>query len=156
MAVQTSYAIYHGSLYAGMLSASMPYSALSKLNNEGSEVAFGLGVATDGAHGFELPSSSSAASDFVGVVKREQNHIGEGAPYNRDATVIPFGMIAVTLASDVDARDPVFWRVGATKTGMFCDAAGSGATLSVAIPGAIFETAGSEGDVVNILMKVGG
>lgn len=160
MPIQTSYTLTHGALYAGMLVSELPYSAFSKLNASGASIPYGTGVAADGADGIELPTSSSVAADFVGVVKRELNrvHVGSdtGAIDDQDATVIGMGKIAVTLTSDVTARAPAFWRVGATNPGQFCAAVGTGATLSVAIPNAIFETAGTSGDVVNLLLKIGG
>jgi hypothetical protein len=160
MPVQTSYTLTHAALYSGMLVTEQPFSSFSKLNDSGASIGFGKGVVSDGSGGIELPSASSVAADFIGVVKRELNrvHVGsdDGAIDGYDATVIGMGQIAVTLCSDVTERAPVFLRVGATSTGDFCAAAGTGATLSVAIPGAVFETAGSEGDIVNILLKVGG
>jgi len=161
MAVQTTYTNYHGKSYAGMVADGQLVNTVSKLNASGDTIPYGIGVVSDGAEGAELPSSSSTAAEFVGVVKYELNRAyadGEtfGAPDGFDMSVVPFGVMYVEILDTVAKDDPVYLRVGSTDTGKFSGIVGTGATLGVLIPNAKFITGGSAGQIVKVSFGLGG
>lgn len=162
MVVQTSYSIDHGEAYAGMVADQQVRNTTTGLNTDTVTIPYGKGVVRDGERGILLPTATDVAADFKGVVMRELNRAyGDGdtfgAPVDRDATVLTAGVIWVTAASDsIAVGEPAFLRVGATNPGDFANAAGSAATLSVAIPNAKFLTAGDTGDLVKVSFVVGG
>lgn len=140
--------INHNALYAGMVTSMQLCNGVSKLNNQGSTIAFGLGVVSDGDEGMLLPVDTSTAAEFIGVVKYELNRAyqdGEtfGARDAYDATVITHGEIAVLPTVDVAKDDPVYLIVGngtGTDQGKFSNVVGSGATTAVLIEGAKWMT----------------
>lgn len=162
MSVQTSYTINHAEAYAGMVADQQLRNTTTGLNTDSATIPYGKGVVRDGERGINLPGSSDTAADFKGVVVRELNRDyadGDtfGAPVDRDATVLTAGVIWVTAASDsIAVGEAAYLRVGATNPGDFANAAGTGATLSVAIPNARFLTAGDTGDLVKVSFVIGG
>lgn len=163
MSVQTTYAIQHAAAYAGMIADLQLANIVSKLNAEASAtIPYGKGVVRSGVGGALLPTSGSVAADFVGVAVRELNRAYAdsdtfGAPVDRDLSVMTAGAIWVKAAeAGIVAGDAAFLRVGATNTGDFANDAGTGATLSVAIPGAKFLTSGGAGELVLLSLAIGG
>lgn len=162
MPVQTSHTLDHGVAYAGMVADLQLRNTVSKVNDGSATIPYGKGVVSSGEYGADLPVPASTAAEFIGVAQRELNRAyadGEtfGAPTERDFSVVTQGVIWVVAASDSVVKDePVYLRVGATNTGDFANAAGSSATLSVAIPGAKFLTGGDTGDLVKISLGIGG
>ncbi len=162
MAVQTTYAINHGEAYAGLMADMNPAGLQSKINLDTVDIAYGKGVVTSGEDGAVLPTGASTAAEFIGVAMRELNRVTANpgttyaAPQDRDMTVLTHGIIWVTATETVVKDEDVFLRVGATNTGDFANAAGSGATLSVQIADAKFLTGGGTGDLVKISLGLGG
>lgn len=161
MAVQTSYSVYHGAKYAGAVNSVNPYATASKLNTGAANIPFGYGVVSDGENGMVLPTSGSVAAEFIGIVMRELNRAyadGEvfGAPVGYDGTVVTHGRVAGVAGATVAKDEPVFLGVGSSVAGKFTNAAGTGATLAVAITGAKFLEAGGDGDAVWISLGIGG
>lgn len=157
----TSYGLNHDAAFTGMVADGQVANIVSKINDDTATVAYGKGVVRSGEKGFKAATSASEAADFVGVLVRELNRSyadGEtfGAPIDRPASVLTAGVIWVTVAEAVDVGDAAFLRVGATQTGDFAKAAGSAATLSVAIPGAKFLTAATAGGLAKLSLVVGG
>ncbi len=157
-------AIDHGFAYAGMVADLQRCNAVSRLNKgaEGTSIAFGKGVVTDGEDGAKLPEAASTAAQFNGVVKRELNraHLdtdtNAGAIGGYDMTVVTHGVIWVTVLDTVAKDAPVYLRVGSTGTGDFSGIVGTGVTLGVLIPDAKFLTGGDAGDLVKISLGLGG
>lgn len=161
MAVQTTYAREHDIAYAGMIADMNPIGNQSKLNADSVSIGYGKGVVTSGEDGAVLPAASAAPESIIGVVQREMNRVTEtdgsfAAPVDRDMTVVTHGIIWVTATATVVKDEPVFLRVGATNLGDFSNAAGTGATESVAIAGAKFLTGGATGELVKISLGLGG
>lgn len=163
MVVQNSYSIDHGEAYAGMTADVQLANYVTGLNTDSVVIPYGKGVVSDGTEqGMILPVPASTAALFRGVVKRELNRVTPdgatfGVPVERDGSIQTTGAIWVLAAEDGIAKDdPVFLRVGATNPGDFANDVGTGATLSVAIPGAKFLTGGDEGELVKISLVVGG
>ncbi len=161
MTVQTTYATEHSVAYAGGLVDQQLANIISKLNKGATVIPYGKFVVTDGENGATLPDSGSVAAEFNGVVVYELNRAQQdgdvaGAVPNQDFSVLTHGPIWVLATATVVKDEPVFARVGATNTGDASNAAGSGATLSVAIPNAKFLTGGDSGDLVQISLGVGG
>lgn len=161
MAVQTTYSVYHGEKYAGAVNATNPYGDTSKLNADTVTIPFGYGVVSDGEGGMVLPTSGSTAAEFIGIVMRELNRAyqdGEtfGAQVGRTHSVVTFGKVAGVAGETVAKDEPVFLGVGADVAGKLMNAAGSGATLAIAITGAKFLEAGGDGDAVWIALGIGG
>lgn len=157
----TSYGLNHDAAFTGMVADGQVANIVSKINDDTATVAYGKGVVRSGEKGFKAAVAASTANDFVGVLVRELNRSyadGEtfGAPVDRPASVLTAGVIWVTVAEDVAVGDAAFLRVGATQTGDFAKAAGSVATLSVAIPGAKFLTAATAGGLAKLSLVVGG
>lgn len=157
----TSYGLNHDAAFTGMVADGQVANIVSKINDDTATVAYGKGVVRSGEKGFKAATSASEAADFVGVLVRELNRSyadGEtfGAPIDRPASVLTAGVIWVTVAEAVDVGDAAFLRVGATQTGDFANAAGTDATLSVAIPGAKFLTAAASGGLAKLSLVVGG
>lgn len=162
MAVQTSYSIDHSVAYAGMVADQQLLNTVSKLNASGSTIVYGKAVATDTTEGHaRLVATGDTALDFNGVVMRELNRAyaaGDvfGAPNLKDMTVITEGVVWVLATATVAVDDQAYFRVGATNQGDFSNAAGTGVTESILIPGAKFLTAGSSGDLVKLSLGLGG
>lgn len=153
-------AIEHGQAYAGMVTSLQLTNAVSKLNTGAASIAYGKGVVSDGEQGAVLPTATSTAGEFVGIVKYELNRArqdGEtGAPVDRDMTVVTAGEVWVKVLDTVAKDDPVYLRVGATDTGDFSGIVGADATLGVLIPGAKFTSGGDAGDLVKVSLVIGG
>ena len=161
MAVQTTYDIDHAESYAGMKADQQVNNTVSKLNKGAINIEFGKAIVTDGEDGGKLAVVASVEKEFIGVSMRELNRAIEdgdalGAVANKDFTVITHGVVWVKAADIVVKDDPVFMRVGATNTGDFANVIGAAGTLSVAITGAKFLTAGNVGDLVKISLGLGG
>ncbi|MCE2029284.1 structural cement protein Gp24 [Sessilibacter corallicola] len=161
MPVQTSYSTTHNSAYAGMPVDLQLCNKVSKLNTSDEPIAYGKGVVSSTEIGAELPTSSSTAAEFCGVVMYELNRahrdgVVSGAVPNYEFTAISFGAVWVVAASAVTRSDPVFLRVGETQTGDFSNAAGTGATASVQIPNAKFLGEAAPGQLVKISLGLGG
>lgn len=156
----TSYGLNHDAAFTGMVADGQVANIVSKINDDTVTVAYGKGVVRSGEKGF-LAASASVAADFVGVLVRELNRSYAdgatfGAPIDRPASVLTAGVIWVTTATAVAVGDAAYLRVGATQTGDFANAAGTDATLSVAIPGAKFLTAAASGGLAKLSLVVGG
>jgi hypothetical protein len=161
MTVQTNYALEHSVAYAGMVNTCQPCNLISKLNKTASVIPYGVGVVSDGEDGVKPAESGSVAADFVGVAMYEINRAqadGDvaGITVDRDGTIVAHGELWVYATETVVKDEPAFLRVGATNTGYFSNAAGTGATLSVAIAGAKFLTGGATGELVKITLGIGG
>jgi hypothetical protein len=162
--VQASYGLNHSPAFAGMVADDQVANIVSKLNNDTVNIPYGKGVVADAAdlnQGAKAVTSATVAADFIGVSVRELNRAYTttdvfGAVVDKDFSVMTVGAIWVKAAEAVTARAPAFLRVGATSQGDFGAAAGTGATASVAIPGAKFLTSGAAGDLVKISFVVGG
>ena len=161
MSVQTSYSTTHNEAYAGMVADQQLLNTVSKVNTDTVNIPYGKAVVRDGEAGGKLPTSGSVAADFVGVAMYELNRAyadGDtfGAVTDNDMTVVTSGVVWVKSASDnVTVGQAAFYRVGATNTGDFANAAGSAGTASVAVSGK-FLTAGDTGDLVKLSLVVGG
>lgn len=152
--------IDHGVAYAGQVADLQLCNTVSKLNQSGSSIAYGKGVVTADDQSAELPSSTSTAAEFNGVVKYELNRArqdGEsGAPTGYDMSVVTTGTVWVNVLDTVAKDAPVYLRVGATGAGDFSGIEGAAATLGVLIPNAKFLTGGEAGDLVKISLGLGG
>jgi len=162
--VQATYGLNHNPAFVGMVADDQVCNIVSKLNNDTAIIGYGKAVVADAAdaeQGAKLPTSASVAADFIGVAVRELNRSylatdTFGAVTDKDFSVITVGTIWVIAAEAVNARDPAFFRVGATGLGDFAKSAGTGATAAVAIPGAKFLTGGAAGSIVKLSFVVGG
>ncbi len=155
MTVQTTYAREHAAAYAGSPLSLLGIVTFSRLNKGASVIPYGKFVVTDGENGAKLPTSGSVSADVNGIAMYELNRAQKdgdvaGAVPNQFYTVISQGVVWVKAAATVVKDDPVFARVGATNNGDASNAAGSGATLSVAMAGAKFLTGGDAGDLVQV------
>ena len=117
MPVQGGNAINHGVAYAGMVADGEVSNGVSKLNKGTVNIAYGLGVVSDGDDGAKLPVAASTALQFVGVVRRELNRAYTttdvfGAVAKRDMTVETMAPIWVTARVAVVKDDPVYLVVG--------------------------------------------
>ena len=154
--------IDHGVAYAGMVADGQLLNAVSRLNTSSASIAFGKGVVTDTVNegGAILPTSTSTALQFNGIVKRELNRAHEGsdtgAIVDYDMTVITEGVVWVTVLDTVAKDSPVYLRVGATDPGDFSGVIGTGVTLGVLISNAKFLSAGAAGDLVKVSLGLGG
>lgn len=159
--VQASYNLNHGNAWAGMVADDQLANIVSKLNTDTATIAYGKGVVADGENGAKLPATGAVAANFVGVAVRELNRSYAaadtfGAPVKKDYSVMTVGVIWVKVLEAVAARDAAYLRIGSTSPGDFCKTAGTGATESIAIPGAKFLTAASAGGLAKISFVVGG
>ncbi len=157
-------AINHGVAYAGMVADGELHNGVTKLNKGTANIAFGLGVVSDGDDGARLPVAASTAAQFVGIVRRELNRAYTatevfGAVAKRDMTVETVGPIWVTARVAVAKDDPVYLVVGdgtGTNQGQFSNVVGSAATLAVLIPNAKWVSSAAAGALAKISLKIGG
>jgi len=164
MPVQGGNAINHGVAYAGMIADGQLYNGVSKLNKGTANIAFGLGVVTDGDDGAKLPVAASTAAQFVGVVVRELNRAYAatdvvGAVAKRDMTVETVSNIWVTARVAVAKDDPVYLVVGdgtGTNQGQFSNVIGAAATLAVLLPNAKWVSSAGAGALAKISLRIGG
>ena len=161
MSVQTAYSTTHDQAYAGLIADMQLSNVISKLNKGTAVIPYGKFVVTDGADGAKLPEAASTAAQINGVVVYEVNRAqatgaAAGAVAKYDYSVMTTGPIWVKAAAAVTKDQPVFMRTGATNTGDAANAAGTGATLSVAVPNAKFLTDGAVGALVKISLGLGG
>lgn len=160
MAVLGGNTIDHGVAYAGQVADLQLCNKISKLNQSGASIAYGKGVVTVDEQSAELPTVTSTAAEFNGVLAYELNRArqdGEsGAPDGYDMTLVTQGSIWVKALDTVAKDAPVYLRVGATGAGDFSGVEGATVTLGVLIPGAKFLTAGDAGDLVKISLGLGG
>lgn len=164
MSVQGGNAINHGVAYAGMTADGQLKNGVSKLNKGTVNIAFGLGVVSDGDDGAKLPTSTSTAANFVGIVKRELNRaytvadiVGAVAKY--DMTVENVGPIWVTARVAVAKDDPVYMVIGdgtGTNQGQFSNVVGAASTLAVLIPNAKWVSSAASGALAKISLVIGG
>jgi hypothetical protein len=164
MPVQGGNAINHGVAYAGMIADGEVSNGVSKLNKGTANIAYGLGVVSDGDDGAKLPVAASTALQFVGVVRRELNRAYTstdvfGAVAKRDMTVETMAPIWVTARVAVAKDDPVYLVVGdgtGANQGQFSNVVGAAATLAVLIPNAKWVSSAGAGALAKISLKVGG
>lgn len=161
-------AIDHNAAYAGMHADGELINKVSKLNGSASNIAFGLGVVTDPANlanGAVLPTNTSAAKNFIGVVYYELNRAYKegdvfGAQSKRDMTVMTAGVVWVTALATVAKDDPVYLVIGdgttTTNVGRFTNAAGSAGTAAVLIPNAKWVSGAAAGSLAKISLNIGG
>ena len=136
MAVQGGNALNHGVAYAGMVADGELSNAVSKVNKGTVNIAFGLGVVTDGDDGAKLPVAGSTAAQFIGIVKRELNRAYTatdvvGAVAKRDMSVETVAPVWVTARVAVAKDDPVYLVIGdgtGTNQGQFSNVVGAAAT----------------------------
>lgn len=158
MTVQTTYSTEHAALYAGMVRHFQPNNIVTGHNAHTAVLEYGKGVVISGSEdGVAPPTPTSTAADFVGVVMYELGRVQRdagippateaGIPVNQDGSVAAQGQVAVVAIDAVSRKDNVFLRVGATSTGDFTNAAGSGDTLSVQIPNAQWKTDVAAGEI---------
>lgn len=164
MPVQGGNAINHGVAYAGMVADGELSNAVSKLNKGTANIAYGLGVVTDGDDGAKLPVAGSTAAQFIGVVKRELNRAYTasdvfGAVAKRDMSVETVAPIWVTARVAVAKDDPVYLVIGdgtGANQGQFSNVVGAAATLAVLIPNAKWVSSAGAGALAKISLKIGG
>lgn len=159
--VQASYGLNHDAAFVGMVADDQLANIVSKLNTDAAIIPYGKGVVADGEGGAKLPATGAVAANFVGVSVRELNRSytandAFGAIVKKDFSVMTVGVIWVKVLEAVVARDPAFLRIGATNPGDFCKTAGTGATESIAIPGAKFLTSAASGGLAKVSFVVGG
>jgi hypothetical protein len=164
MPVQGGNAIDHGIAYAGMAADGQTSNDVSKLSTGSVNIPYGYGVVSDGDTGAVIPTSTSTAADFVGIVKRELNRAYTatevfGAQVDRDMTVRTAGAIYATARVAVDKDDPVYLVVGdgtGTNQGQFSNVVGAAATLGVLVPGAKWVSSAGAGELAKISLVIGG
>lgn len=161
MAISGGYTINHNAAYAGMVADGQLCNTISRLNKGTANILFGKGLVSDGDDGAKLPTATSAANEFNGVLKYELNRAHtdaapEGALPKYDMTLVNTGVIWVTVLDDVDKDDAVYLRVGATGTGDFSGIVGAAATLGVLLPRAKFVSSAAAGTLVKISLGLGG
>ncbi|AFC22422.1 virion structural protein [Vibrio phage CP-T1] len=167
MPVQGGNAINHGRLYAGMVPDARQSIGVSKINQESTIIPFGYGVVSGTTDdGMKLPTNTSTAAKFTGVVKYELNrayHDGEtmGARPKYDATVVTHGPIAVAPTVAVNRDDPVYLIVGDGTTpnanlGRFSNVVGATTETAVLIPGAKWTESLDAGEVGIVTLGIGG
>lgn len=154
-------AIDHGFAYAGQVADLQLCNVVSKLNKDTATIPYGYGVITDGDDGAVLPTATSVATEFVGIVMRELNRAyrdGDvfGAPVDYDMSVVTHGVVWVEAFAAVDKDDPVFLMVGAGNEGKFTNVVGAGATLAVEIAGAKWVSTATAGNLAKISLGLGG
>lgn len=157
-------AINHAAAYAGMPADAELYNHVSKLNTGSANILYGYGVVSDGDQGAVLPTNTSTAANFIGVVVRELNRAyapneNFGAPVDRDMTVRTAGPIWVTARVAVAKDDPVYLVIGdgtGTNQGQFSNEAGTGPTAAVLIPNAKWVSSAGAGDLAKISLVIGG
>lgn len=165
MPVLGGYTLNHGDRYAGMVVDAQANNSVSKLNKSGATVPWGVFVARNG-DGFAPVADTTVAANIIGVLRRELNRAQadgdvNGAPADRDASVLTVGTIYVTTLGAVAAGDPVYAVIGAAGTpaanpGITNNAAGAAATLGVQIAGAKFLETTTGPGVVAISLVIGG
>lgn len=164
MPVQGGNALNHGVAYAGMMTSAQVANTVSKLNKGTVNIAFGLGVITDGDDGAKLPGAGATAAQFVGVVRRELNRAYTatdivGAVAKFDASILTAGEIWVTAFVAVTKDQPVFLIVSdgtGTNQGKFTNIVGATTTLAVAIPNAKWTSSAGAGALAKISLTIGG
>lgn len=157
-------ALNHAVAYAGMVSSGQVSNGVSKVNKGTVNLPFGYGVVSDGDDGAKLPTSTSTAANFIGVIKRELNRAYTasdvvGAVANRDMTVETMAEIWVTARVAVAKDDPVYMVVSdgtGTNQGQFSNVVGATATLAVLLPGAKWTSTASSGALAKISFLIGG
>lgn len=159
---QTSYSLQHAKAVAGMVADAEASNTVSKVNTTAAVIPYGRFVARDGDTGMKALLAASVATDVVGVTRYELNRAytateALGVPVDRDGSVLTMGAIWVESIGTVAAGSPVFAVVAqGDDTGKAAGAAGSGATLAVAVTGAIFAEAAVAGQLAKVSLKVGG
>lgn len=159
---QTSYSLQHAKAVAGMVADSQVNNTISKVNKSAQVLQYGRFVARAGDDGMNPLLPATTANDILGVVRYELNRAQAdgavmGVPVDRDGAVLTMGTIWVESIGTVAAGSPVFVVVAdGDDKGKVAGAAGSGATLAVEFPGAIFAEAAVAGQLAKISLKVGG
>lgn len=169
MPITGGYTLNHGDRYAGMVVDAQVNNSVSKLNGTGAVIPWGRFVARDGATKFKAVGIGTTAADIIGVLRRELNRAqadgdADGAPDERDATILTTGTIYMQTLGAVTAGGAVYAVVGASgepdtpaaNPGIASAAAGSGATTAVAITGAKFLETTSAAGVVAVSLVIGG
>lgn len=157
----TSYGLNHNKAFLGMVADGELANIISKLNTSDVNIRYGAAVVRDGEGGAKYPADDGVNDKFVGVAVRELNRSymdGQtfGAVAHKDFSVMTVGVIWVRAAESVTLGAPAFFRTGTTGNGDFAMAAGTGATIAVAIPNAKFVSSGAAGDLVKLSIVVGG
>lgn len=147
MAVQTNYNTQLAAAYEGMIADTEPNNLISR-EVEGAAIGFGKvvkqGTADNGV------AAATAAADIVrGITVRDQSIDPSSVDAFRvkdSALFMTRGVIWVTAGETVAAGSAVYMKVGGATAGRFVDTA----IDNLAIPGAIFESSGGNGDLVKI------
>lgn len=166
MPITGGYTLNHGDRYAGMVVDAQANNSVSKVNKSGGIVPWGRFVARDGDDGFTAVTDTTTAKLIIGALRRELNRAQEdgdadGAPDERDATVLTMGPIYMETLGAVTAGDAVYAVVGASatpapKTGIANNAVGATTTLGVLIPNAKFLETTSAAGIVAVSLTIGG
>jgi hypothetical protein len=166
MSILGGYTINHGDRYAGMVVDAQANNSVSKLNTSSATVPWGTFVARDGADGFKPVTDTTVAADIIGALRRELNRAqadgdANGAPIDRDASVLTMGTIYVTTLGAVTAGGDVYVVVGASGTpaanpGIASTAAGTTATTAVKLTGAKFIETTTGAGIAAVSLVIGG
>ncbi|WRH62046.1 MAG: hypothetical protein RSE12_16990 [Fuscovulum sp.] len=146
-AIQTNYPAEMAAAYEGMIANTEPNNLISR-QVEGAAIGFGKvvkqGTASNGV------AAATAAADVVrGITVRDQSVDANSpnlVPVNESALILQRGVIWVTAGESVVAGDPVYMVVGTAQAGRF----GKTPTNNLAIPRAIFDSAGGVGALVKV------
>lgn len=151
MAITDSVKLYHNPAFAGQVADMEVCNKISKTNNSGASIAYGLGVVRDGENGFKLPETGFKESDFLGVPERAYQDVtldGEefGTANNSTASVVTMGAVWVLTAEDVTAGGAVTLNEG----GKF------GTSTGTALSNAVWRTTATQGNLACVSFKIGG
>lgn len=167
MTVQGGNSIDHGFAYEGMPADGELRNSVSKLNNTAAAIRYGAAVvsdAVDPVNSAMLPTNTSTAANFIGVVVRELNRAyldGQffGAPVNRDMTVMTTGVIWVRARVAVTKDQPVYVVIGdgtGSNQGQWSNVVGTGPTAAVLIPNAKWVSSAGANGLAKISLNIGG
>lgn len=148
MTYQTTYPSDPVVAFVGSVADNAPATILSR-EVETAAIGFGLPVDQGTADGGIVATSGSTTA-IAGVTVRVQGldaNTPNAIPVGSSASVLTSGAIWVTAGEAVTAGSPVLVTVA---DGTFKQTVAAG---NVAIPNAVYETSGGNGDVVRIRLK---
>lgn len=159
MAITDKVNLYHSPAFAGQVADIELCNTVSRTNTDKDVIAYGLGVVRDGENGFKLPTTTSNATDFVGVpVRSLQDITPAGKAFGTNpqfvASVLTVGAIWVTVSEKVAAGEPACLAIASGSAGKFCKTAGD--STAVAIPGAVFRTGAEANGLALVAFNIGG
>lgn len=149
--LQTTYSEYIGVAYAGMIANTEPNNLISR-EAQAAPIPFGAACA-QGTGDRQVVAVTATGQVFRGIACRDKSielpssgGVAEVVPVGQAVLLMVRGVIWVLAGATVAAGQPAYVVIGTGQAGRFT----SSAAGNLAIPNAMFDSAGAVGELVKL------